>query len=127
MTYTSRLYLYKENLFQTYTRYDMYFKAVLDISSIQRKSPFDHIPDVTYTSKNISKKYLSFLATIINTLKTSTKLKLKNTTPGEQKGEVIVYSVQQLHNLICIDLNLNLCNIKARGQCYVKAIEVKPL
>ena len=100
MTYTSMLYLYEENLFQTYTRYDMYFKAILDSSSIQRKSPFNCIPDVTYTSNKISKKYLSLLATIINTLKKSTKLKFKNTTPGEQKGKVIAYSVQQLLNLI---------------------------
>ena len=28
------------------------------------------------------------------------KFKSKNTTPGEQKGEVIVYSVQQLLHLI---------------------------
>ena len=28
------------------------------------------------------------------------KFKSKNTTPGEQKGEAIVYSVQQLLNLI---------------------------
>ena len=28
------------------------------------------------------------------------KFKFKNTIPGEQKGEVIVYSVKQPHNLI---------------------------
>ena len=33
-------------------------------------------------------------------LKKTTKFKSKNTIPGEQKGEVIVYSVQQLLNLI---------------------------
>ena len=33
-------------------------------------------------------------------LKKGTKFKSKNTTPGEQKGEAIVYSVQQPLNLI---------------------------
>ena len=46
------------------------------------------------------KIYLCLLATIINTLKKKTKFNSKNTTPGEQKGEVIVYSVQQPLNLI---------------------------
>ena len=32
--------------------------------------------------------------------KKSPKFKSKNTTPGEQKGEAIVYSVQQPLNLI---------------------------
>ena len=32
--------------------------------------------------------------------KKTPKFKSKNTTPGEQKGDVIVYSVQQLLNLI---------------------------
>ena len=32
--------------------------------------------------------------------KNNPKFKSKNTTPGEQKGEVIVYSVQQPLNLI---------------------------
>ena len=32
--------------------------------------------------------------------KKTPKLNSKNITPGEQKGEVIVYSVQQLLNLI---------------------------
>ena len=32
--------------------------------------------------------------------KKKTKFKSKNTTPGEQKGEAIVYSVQQPLNLI---------------------------
>ena len=58
----------------------------------------------TYTLHNtpnkISKIYLCLLATIINTLKKNPKFKSKNTTPGEQKGEVIVYSVQQPLNLI---------------------------
>ena len=30
MTYTLKLYWYKENLFQTYTRYVLYFKAILE-------------------------------------------------------------------------------------------------
>ena len=88
-------------LFQMYTGYDMYFKAILDSSSIQRKFCFKPIPDITYTSNKLSKIYLSFLATVINTLKkNTTKFKYKNTTPGEQKGEAIVYSVQQPLNLI---------------------------
>ena len=57
--------------------------------------------------------------------KKTPKFKFKNTTTGEQKGEAIVYSVQQPLNLIYIDRNLHLYNIKARGQCYVKAIEVE--
>ena len=32
-----------------YTRYDMYFKAILDTSSIQRKYGFRPAPDITYT------------------------------------------------------------------------------
>ena len=92
-----------------YSRYDIYFKS------------------------NIKKKV--FLATIISTLKKPTKFKYKNTTPGEQKGEAIVFSVQQPLNLILYRSNIyiyisryciDLYNIKARGQCYVKAIEVEP-
>ena len=50
---------------------------------------------------NKIQKKVFILATIINTLeKNTTKFKSKNTTPGEQKGEAIVYSVQQLLNLI---------------------------
>ena len=88
---------------------------------------------MTYTSNQISKK--SFLATIISTLKKPTKFSYKNTTPGEQKGEAIVFSVQQLLNLILYRSNvyiyisrycIDLYNIKVRGQCYVKAIEVEP-
>ena len=48
-------------------------------------------------SKNI---YLCLLATIWNTFKKNPKFKSKNTTPGEQKGEVIVYSVQQPLNVM---------------------------
>ena len=33
----------------------------------------------------------------------------------------------QFNNRLTLDLNLDLYNIKARGQCYVKAIEVEPL
>ena len=92
-----------------YTRYDIYFKS------------------------NIKKKV--FLATIISTLKNPTKFSYKNTTPGEQKGEAIVFSVQQPLNLILYRSNvyiyisrycIDLYNIKARGQCYIKAIEVEP-
>ena len=63
-----------------YTRYDIYFKS------------------------NIKKKV--FLATIISTLKKPTKFSYKNTTPGEQKGEVIVFSVQQSLNLILYRSNV---------------------
>ena len=53
------------------------------------------------TPNKISKNIFIFLATIRNTLKKKAqKFKSKNTTTGEQKGEVIVYSVQQLLNLI---------------------------
>ena len=52
------------------------------------------------TPNKISKNIFIFLATVRNTLKKSQKFKSKNTTPGEQKGEAIVYSVQQLLNLI---------------------------
>ena len=51
-------------------------------------------------NKISKKKYLYLLATIRNTLKKPPKFKSENTTPGEQKGEAIVYSVQQLLNLI---------------------------
>ena len=47
-----------------------------------------HILQIKYQKK-------SFLATIISTLKKPTKFSYKNTTPGEQKGEAIVFSVQQ--------------------------------
>ena len=40
------------------------------------------------------------LGTILNTLKKDPKFNSKNTTSGEQKGEAIVYSVQQPLNLI---------------------------
>ena len=88
---------------------------------------------MTYTSNQISKK--SFLATIISTLKKPTKFGYKNTTPGEQKGEAIVFSVQQPLNLILYRSNvyiyisrycIDLYNIKVRDQCYVKDIEVEP-
>ena len=53
------------------------------------------------TPNKISKNIFIFLATIRNTLeKKPQKFKSNNTTPGEQKGEVFVYSVQQLLNLI---------------------------
>ena len=89
---------------------------------------------MTYSSNLISKKV--FWATIISTLKKPTKFRYKNTTPGEQKGEAIVFSVQQMLNLILYRSNvhiytsrycIDLYNIKARRQCYVKAIEVEPL
>ena len=50
--------------------------------------------------KKYQKIYSCFLATIINTLEKTPKFKFKNTTPGEEKGEAIVYSVQQPLNLI---------------------------
>ena len=130
--HTSMLYLHKI-FFETYTRYDLYFKAITDSSWIQRKFCFKCTLDITYTSNQISKK--SFLATIISTLKKATQFSYKNTTPGEQKGEAIVFSVQQLLNLILYRSNvyiyisrycIDLYNINVRGQCYVKAIEVEP-
>ena len=48
-------------------------------------------------SKNI---FMSFGHNLKYFLKKTPKFKSKNTTPGEQKGEAIVYSVQQLLNLI---------------------------
>ena len=55
----------------------------------------DNIPN------KISKIYLCLLATIINTLKKNPpKFKSKNIAPGKQKGEAVVYSVQQPINLI---------------------------
>jgi len=47
--------------------------------------------------------------------KKPTKFKYKNTTPGEQKGEVIVYSVQQPLNLILYRSKLKICIILRRG------------
>ena len=91
-----------------YTRYDIYFK-----SNIQKKIFGHHY-------KHFKKPH---------------KKKYKNTTPGEQKGEAIVFSVQQLLNLILYRSNvyiyisrycIDLYNIKVRGQCYVEAIEVEP-
>ena len=134
MTYFNVI-LAQKIFFETYTRYDLYFKAIPDSSSIQRKFCFKCTLDMTYSSNQISKKKV-FLATIISTLKKPTKFTYKNTTPGEQKGEVIVFSVQQLLNLILYRSNvhiytsrycIDLYNIKVRGQCYVKAIEVEPL
>ena len=53
------------------------------------------MPDITYTSNKISKNiFIYFLATIINSLIKNSKFKYKNTTPGDQKGEVIIYTVQ---------------------------------
>ena len=86
------------------------------------------------TSNQISKKSL-FGYHYKYFKKNPTKFSSKNTTPGEQKGEAIVFSVQQLLNLILYRSNvyiyistycIDLYNIKARGQCYVKAIEVEP-
>ena len=52
------------------TKYNIYFKAIVDSSSIQRQFCFKSIPDINYSSNKISKKYsYLFLATIIKTLK----------------------------------------------------------
>ena len=45
-------------------------------------------------------KYMFVEKPLYNTFKKNPKFKSRNTTPGEQKGEVIVYSVQQPLNLI---------------------------
>ena len=88
---------------------------------------------MTYTSNQISKK--SFFGHHYKHFKKPTKFSYKNTTPGEQKGEAIVFSVQQPLNLILYRSNvyiyisrysIDLYNIKVRGQCYVKAMEVEP-
>ena len=64
-------------LFQMCTKYDIYFKVILESSSIQRQFCFKPILDKSYSSNKISKKniYL-FWATIINTLKKPTKFNL---------------------------------------------------
>ena len=58
----------KKMLFQMCTKYNIYFKVILESSSIQRQFCFKPIPDKSYSSNKISKKniYL-FWATIINT------------------------------------------------------------
>ena len=64
-------------MFQMCTKYDIYFKAILDSSSIQTQFCFKPIPDISYSSNKISKKYIYlFLATIINTLKKKTQQNL---------------------------------------------------
>ena len=53
------------------------------------------------TPNKISKNILMSFGHHYKYLKKNTpKFRSKNTTPGEQKGEVIVYSVQQLLNVI---------------------------
>ena len=76
-------------LFQMCTKYDIYFKAILDSSSIQKQFNFKPIQDISYSSNKISKKYIYlFLATIINTLK-KTKKQFKSKTPPQvnKKGK----------------------------------------
>ena len=68
------------------------------------------------------------MATII-LLKSTTKFKYKNTTPGEQKkmGKRLFTEFNNRLTWYYVDIHLDLYNIKARGQCYVKAIEVELL
>ena len=73
-----------------WTKYDIYFKAILDSSSIQRKFCFKPIPDISYSSNKISKKYIYlFLATIINTFEKKNRTKFKSKTPPQvnKKGK----------------------------------------
>ena len=63
-------------MFQAYTTYNLHFK--------QTFKKYFHLFGYFY-------KYFG---------KKTTKFKYKNTTPGEQKGEAIVHSVQQPLNLI---------------------------
>ena len=64
-------------LFQMCTKYDdIYFKTILDSSSIQRQFCFKRIPDISYFSNEISKKNYLFSVTIINTLKKKTQQNL---------------------------------------------------
>ena len=67
-SYTRQFLNTKKMLFQMCTKYDIYFE--LDSSLIQRQFCFKPIPDISYSSNKISKKYIYlFLATIINSLK----------------------------------------------------------
>ena len=78
-----------------YTRYDLYFKAILDNSWIQRKYCFKPISDISYSSNKISENILIFfyiyifLATIINTLKKKTQQNFKSKMPPQvnKKGK----------------------------------------
>ena len=83
------------------TKYDIYFKAILDNSSIQRQFCFMPIPDISYSSKKISKKYIYFFGHNYKYFekKTQQNLSLK-CHPRWIKEELIVYSVQQPLNLI---------------------------
>ena len=49
-----------------HTRYDMYFKAILDSSSIQRKFCFKLIPDMPYISNKLSKNIFIFFGHYYN-------------------------------------------------------------
>ena len=95
-----------DNLYQIYhiycTKYTIYFKTILNNSLIQTKFCFKPIPHITYTSSKVSKNISIFFGYYYKYFekKNTTKFKYKNTPPGEQKGEAIVYSVQQLLNLI---------------------------
>ena len=65
----------------------MYFKAIIDSSSIQRQLCFKPILQINYH------KYIYLFGHYYKYFKKTTKFKYKNTTTGEQKGEVIVYSL----------------------------------
>ena len=111
-------------LFQTCTRCNIYVNIVLQckenfISSLYQIEPIFKI--------NYQQIYLESITNINILKKKPTKFKYKNTTPGEQNGEVIVYSVQQPLNLILYRSKLNLYSNKARGQFYVKAIKDEPV
>ena len=90
-------------MFQMCTKYDIYFKTILDSSLIQRQFCFKPIPDISYSSNKISKQNFFFLGHNYKYLEKKTQqnlIKFQNATPGEQKGKAIVNSVQQSLNLI---------------------------
>ena len=87
------------------TKYDdIYFKTILDSSSIQRQFCFKPIPDISYFSNKISKKNYLFWVTIINTLKKKkqNKIYFNSKAPPQvnKKGKQLFTQFQQSLNLI---------------------------
>ena len=79
MTYFNVI-LAQKLFFETYTRYDLYFKEIPDSSSIQRKFCFKCTLDMTYSSNQISKK--SFFWPLLLALKKNpTKFRYKKHHP----------------------------------------------
>ena len=101
----------------------MHFKAILDTSSIQRKFCFKPTPDITYTWNKLSKNIFIFFGHYYKYFeKKQQNLSIKTPPQVNKKGKRLF---AQFNNHL--DLYNNLYNIKVRGQCYVKAIEVEPL